>query len=113
MRDYHNQGILRLWQGLLGGLIIYLTIALISAIFIWAFIRYYNDAILTDYINFNILNIEDKRAALVETYDEATYQDLLQNIRETTAYHIALDEFIRKLLIGFISTFIISIVLRK
>ena len=112
-RDYFNNGELRLWQGLVIGFVNYLIIALISAIFIWAFLTYYDQEILKELINFNVLNFEQNKTGFIETFDEATYDKVLADIRNTTVHHIALDDFVRKMLIGFISTFIISIFLRK
>ena len=112
-RDYHNGGELRFWQALVTGFVNYLIIALISAAFILAFLSYYDYEILQELINFNVLNFEQNKAGFIETFDEATYDKVLADIRKTTAYHIALDDFARKMLIGFISTFIISIFLRK
>ena len=112
-RDYSNGGELRFWQGLVIGFVNYLIIALISAVFVLAFLSYYDRAILQELINFNVLNFERNQAGFIETFDQATYDKVLADIRETTVHHIALDDFTRKMLIGFISTFIISIFLRK
>lgn len=112
-RDYFNNSELRFWQGLVIGFVNYLIIALISAAFIWAFLSYYDQEILKELINFNVLNFEQNKTGFIETFDQATYDKVLADIRKTTVYHIALDDFVRKMLIGFISTFIISIFLRK
>lgn len=112
-RDYSNNGELRFWQGLVIGFVNYLIIALISGVFVLAFLSYYDRAILQELINFNVLNFEENKAGFIETFDQATYDKVLADIRRTTVHHIALDDFTRKVLIGFISTFIISIFLRK
>lgn len=112
-RDYFNGGELRFWQGLVTGFVNYLIIALISSVFIFVFLSYYDQELLQELINFNILNFERNKAGFIETFDEDTYEKVLADIRKTTVYHIALDDFARKMLIGFIATFIISIFLRK
>lgn len=112
-RDYFNSRQLRFWQGLAIGFVNYLIIALISATFMLAFLSYYDQGLLQELINFNILNFERNKAGFVETFDQETYEKVLVDIRKTTVHHIALDDFVRKMLIGFISTFIISIFLRK
>lgn len=112
-RDYKNNNELRFWQGLTVGFVNYLIIALISATFIVLFITNYDSQILQDYINFNLINTQEQREGFIETYDADTYEQLLRDIRNTTAYHIGLDEMIWNLLIGFISTFLMSMFLRK
>ncbi len=112
-RDYRNSGELRFWQGLYLGFVNYILIALISAVFVWMFINYYKPEILEEFIDFNMLNFQEEKAGIVEQFDEDTYERLQIDIRGTTAYHIGLDEFIRNVLIGFFSTFIVSMFLRK
>ena len=112
-RDYRNGGELRLWQGLAIGFVNYLIIALLSGVFITLFIRYYDPEILVDFINYNLIQFQENKAGIEETFDAETYEQVLIDIRKTTAYHIGLDDFMRKGVIGFFSTFIISIFLRK
>ena len=112
-RDYFNGRELRFWQGIATGFVNFLIIALISSVFIFAFLNFYDQELLQDLINFNIINFERNKEGFIETFDEATYNNVLADIRKTTVHHIALDDFTRKMLIGFISTFIISIFLRK
>lgn len=112
-RDYFNGRELRFWQGIVTGFVNFLIIALISSVFIFAFLNFYDQELLQDLINFNIINFERNKEGFIETFDEATYNNVLADIRKTTVHHIALDDFTRKMLIGFISTFIISIFLRK
>ena len=112
-RDYFNGRELRFWQGVVIGFVNYLIIALISSTFIFVFLNYYDQELLQELINFNILNFERNKSGFIETFDQDTYDKVLADIRKTTVHHIALDDFTRKMLIGFISAFIISIFLRK
>ena len=112
-RDYFNGRELRFWQGIVTGFVNFLIIALISSVFIFVFLSAYDQELLQDLINFNIINFERNKEGFIETFDETTYNNVLADIRKTTVHHIALDDFTRKMLIGFISTFIISIFLRK
>lgn len=112
-RDYHNQNQLRFWQGIVIGLINYLVIAIISAIFIWLFITYYDQSLITEMINFGLQHLEKGKEGFIEIYGQAYYDQTVLTAKNTTAYHIALDDFIIKALIGTLSSFIISIILRK
>ncbi len=112
-RDFRNQRQLRFWQGIVIGVINYLLIAIISAIFIWAFTTYIDKSLVDDMIAFGIQHLEKGKEGFIEIYGQEYYNQTVQSAKNTTAYHIALDDFVIKVLIGTLSTFIISIILRK
>ncbi len=112
-RDFHNQKQLRFWQGLVIGVINYLLIAIISAIFIWVFTTYVDKSLIDEMIEFGLKHLEKGKEGFIEIYGEAYYNQTVHTAKNTTAYQIALDDFVIKVLIGTLSTFIISIILRK
>jgi hypothetical protein len=112
-RDYKNGGELRFWQGIAIGFVNYSIIALISGVFITIFIKFYDQEILKDFINYNILQMHEKKDLFIEAFNEETFEQVLIDIPKTTAFDIGLEDFVRKIGTGFLITFIISLILRK
>ncbi len=112
-RDFKNNHTLHFWQGLLLGFVCYLIIALISAGFTRIFLSYHPE-MLQEIMEVGIQAIEDNKEETIKNLGEATYKELLNNVStNTTAYVIALEDFILKMFLGFFVTIIISLVLRK
>ncbi|MDN5200837.1 DUF4199 domain-containing protein [Fulvivirgaceae bacterium BMA10] len=112
-RDHKNNGTLHFWQGLAIGFINYTIIAILSSLFIGIFLTYFDPGLLKDFIDKSILLIEANKDQTIETFGQETYEQLLLDTKNTTVRVIALDDFWRKIFIGLITSFIISIILRK
>ncbi len=112
-RDFKNNYTLHFWQGLILGFVCYLIIALISAGFTRIFLSYHPE-MLQDIMKVGIQAIKDNKEETIKNLGEATHIELLNTIStNTTAYVIALEDFILKMFLGFFATLIISLVLRK
>jgi len=112
-RDGHNKRQLHFWQGMTGGVITYLTIASISAIFILIMTVIIDPEITTNYIEGRIQLLNENKSTLVETMDEATFLEAVAGVEKTTPVDLAIDDFIKKSVIGLFLTIIIAVILRK
>lgn len=112
-KKYYNGGYLHFWQGMSIGFLTYTVLALLSAIFIWIYLETLNPEVLQEYITDRIQLMTGSKANLVERLGEATFEQSLKSVQLTTAFDMALDDFIRKVAIGFFITTIISIVMRQ
>ena len=112
-RDFKNNRTLHFWQGLILGFVCYLIIALISAGFARVFLSYHPE-MLHEIMEVGMQAIEDNKAETIKNLGETKHHEILNNVStNTTAYVIALEDFILKMLLGFVATLIISLVLRK
>ena len=112
-RDRCNNRQLHFWQGMTGGVINYLTIAVISAIFILVMTVIIDPQMTTNYIESRLALLNENKQTLIETMDEKAYQDAVAGVKETTAVDLALDDFLKKSMIGLFLTIIIAVILRK
>ena len=112
-RDRYNHRELHFWQGMTGGVINYLTIAIVSAIFIYVMTVMIDPDMTTNYIISRIEVLNENKQTLVDTMDEKTFQDAMAGVKETTGFDLALDDFLKKSIIGLFLTIIIAVILRK
>jgi hypothetical protein len=96
-----------------GGVINYLTIAFVSAIFIFIMTVIIDPDMTTNYIISRIEVLNENKQTLVDTMDEKTFQDAMAGVKETTGFDLALDDFLKKSIIGLFLTIIIAVILRK
>lgn len=112
-RNKYNNRQLHFWQGMSGGVINYVTIALISAIFILVMTVIIDPEMTAKYIESRIELLIENKQTLVDTMNEETYLKVLAGVKETTGYDLALDDFLKKSIIGLFLTIIIAVILRK
>ncbi len=112
-RDRYNGGELHFWQGMSAGMINYFTIALISALFILIMTTLIDPGLVPDYISTRLDFLELNKQPLVETMSENAYNEAVTGVKSTTAFDLALDDFLKKSIIGLFLSSIISVLLRK
>ena len=76
-RDRYNRRELHFWQGMTGGVINYLTIALISSLFILVMTVIIDPDMTTKYIESRITLLNENKQQLIETIDEEAYSKTL------------------------------------
>lgn len=108
-----NDGELRFWQGITGGMITYVTIAVISGIFILILLNVIDPGITQSYIESRVSLLNENKETLIESINEQAYTDALEGVQNTTATDLALDDFLKKSIIGLFLTIIIAVILRK
>ena len=111
-RDVYNNKVLHFWQGLSVGMITALTIAILSSVCI-AVICIADPNLLPAFVSEKIEFVNQNKASLIETIDERAYSDTIRGLKETTITDMALDDFLKKTLIGLILSIIISLIFRK
>ncbi|MBW3544147.1 MAG: DUF4199 domain-containing protein [Bacteroidetes bacterium] len=113
LRDYRQGGRLAYWQGMTAGLFCYTTLALISALFIFIFLTYGGTDLLVQHQQENLAVLTDDPQTWIEQVGQQAYDKALKEIRELTALDLALDDFLKKALIGLFFTGIITLFFKK
>jgi hypothetical protein len=67
----------------------------------------------TNYIESRISLLNENKDALIESINEQAYIDALNGVEETTPMDLAIDDFLKKSIIGLFLTIIIAVILRK
>lgn len=112
-RDRYNDRQLHFWQGMTGGVINYITIAVISAVFILLMTVIIDPDMTTNYIASRLELLNENKQNLIDAMDEETYMKSVVGVKETTGFDLALDDFLKKSIIGLFLTIIIAVILRK
>jgi hypothetical protein len=112
-RDSHNNRELHFWQGMTGGVVNYVTIAIISSIFVLVMTVIIDPEMTTNYIEGRIQLLQENKQTLIDTMDEDTFLEAVAGVENTTAIDLALDDFLKKSMIGLFLTIIIAVILRK
>lgn len=116
IRDFkvnQNGGILHFWQGMSTGIIVYLVVALGTAIFILLFTYIISPDLFEAYIEDRLELLETKKDHIVQSIDQETYNQTVEGVRNTKPWHLALDDFLKKSIIGLFLTILFSIIFRK
>jgi hypothetical protein len=111
-RDYYQEGFMHFWQGMMGGIICYVTMALIASLIlvIWGQI---DDAYLVQYIDVMTEQIETNRTDLEERMGKEVINNQLVKLPLTTTLDLAFDYLLKSMFIGIFLTIIISVILRR
>lgn len=112
-RDRWNGKTLKFGEGMTVGFINYMTIAIVSALFTYIFLSVIDPDLLTGYIVDRSSMLMEMKSEMVDNLGEKVFEQTLGNIRESTAYIIALDDFLKKIIIGLFLTIIISVIFKK
>lgn len=112
-RDLRNGQVLHYWQGMTVGVITYLTMATLSALFILLFLYVIDPTALQGYIDNRIELITTSKSQFVEQLGMETYEKAISDVQATTPFTLALDDFLKKSIIGLMLTIMISIILRR
>ena len=116
LKEYHNEGILHFWQGLLAGIIFYIGLGLVVGLFILLFGNS-EAAFLQEYIEGTIRGLELNKEQLTSesaiTITEEEFQRQITMMRATRPYQMAIDYFIKSCVIGFFLTVLLAVFMRK
>ncbi len=113
LRDYRQEGKLAYWQGMTAGLFCYTTLALVSAIFIFIFLTYGGTDLLVQHQQQNLAVLTDDPQTWIEQVGQRAYDKALKEIKGLTALDLAMDDFLKKVLIGLFFTGIITLFFKK
>lgn len=113
VRDYRQRGSLSFTQGMSAGFITYLTIALLSAVFIYIFLKFIDPTVLERHIPENLSILTDDPKKWTEKFGDQTYQEALEGVKNQTIVDVAISDFIRKVGVGLFLTGIITLFLKR
>lgn len=116
IREYkqdYNSGMLHFWQGLSIGLILYISAALITSLFIWIFAGWLDVDFLSSFITTSMETLEINKQVIIESLGERNFNAAMEGLPTTTAGNLAFDYFLKSMPIGFILTIVISMLLRR
>lgn len=110
-----NGNELRFYHGMSIGFLTFFVTAGIYGIFYGVFINWVEPDFLNEYISLAIEDLNGRKELLTENIEgdpEVFFEEQIQGIREITKSQLIFDAFIKRVLIGFFLTPMISIVLR-
>jgi len=111
-RDNYNGGEMAFGQGMTVGFFVYTLIAIISAIFIYISLQIMPE-ILMDFRAVNLQLLDARRDEWVEQLNIQAFETTRASIEDMSAYNVAMNDFLRKILPGLFYTIIISIILKQ
>ena len=112
LRDYHQQGVLFFWQGMVGSYVFLMTAALIGSGFTWCFARW-NAGFLPSYIEKLQQQMLGYREEIIRSVGVDAYTQQLTKLPSTSPLDLAGDYFLKSMIIGLFLTIIMSVLLRK
>jgi len=111
-RDNYNDNQLIFAQGMTVGFFIYTMLALISATIIFISLQIIPELLL-DFREANLALLENKKEDLIEQLSIESYQQTHASLSTMSAFDVAMNDFLRKILPGLFYTIIISIILKQ
>lgn len=112
-RDYRNAGKMAYWEGMTVGFVCYGLIALISASSILFFLEMIDPELFAQHKQENITILTQDPQEWVEQLGKEDYEEALEDVRGITPVSLAVDDFVKKILVGLFLTSIISIFLKR
>ena len=112
VRDYHQQGNLFFWQGMMGSYVFIVTSAAMGSVFTWGLAKW-DSRFLPSYISSLQEQMKNFQKQIEESVGVEAYQQQMAKLPGTSALDLAGDYFLKSLIIGLFLTIIISVILRK
>ncbi len=112
-RDYRLGGKLTYSQGMTVSFVCYTSLALISALFIFIFLSYADTGLLIKHQQENLAVLTDDPQKWIEDLGQQTYEKAIAEVKRIIAMDLALDDLLKKMLIGLFFTGIITLFFKK
>jgi hypothetical protein len=112
IRDYHQAGVLYLWQGIISSFLFVATFALIASTLIAVFAMI-NPDFLTSYIQLSIQQLKSLPKETIEQVGKKIYERNLELLPSTNTFDLASLYFWQSFMIGLFVSIILSVILRK
>lgn len=100
----------RFWKYMSVGVINYLILAIISSIFILVLLNTFAPELHEQYIEDRLEMMENNKEGFIEKFDVEKYKETYKEVENTKPYHLVIDDFVKKSLIGLFLVIIISFV---
>jgi len=112
LRDYHLQGVLFFWQGMISSYVFIIVSALIGSLFTWCFAKWHT-AFLSSYIEKLHEQMATYRDQIITSVGTEAYNEQLNKLPLTSPMDLAGDYFLKSMIIGLFLAIIMSVILRK
>lgn len=112
-RDGYNGLYMEFWEGMTVGFVTYITLAIVTSLFVFIFLSTEDGTIFNTYIDDRIEILESRKDGIVEEMGVSTYEESHKDITGTTIWDLTLDNFIKKTLVGLMLTIMISVLMRR
>ena len=111
-REFHQDGILYFWQGMIGSFILTLSFALVASLLIYAF-GSWNGEFVQTYITQFTEQARQYPPDLVEQIGKENLERNLKELQATTIGDLVETYFVQSFIISFFISIILSVVLRR
>ncbi|HEY3405980.1 MAG TPA: DUF4199 domain-containing protein [Ohtaekwangia sp.] len=111
-RDYHQDGILYFWQGMIGSAVIVFTALILSSIGLQIFGMAQPDFV-TSYVTQATTYLKTIPQETIEQIGKENYERNLKDLSSTNMSMLTITYFIHGIVIGFFVSIILSVILRK
>lgn len=112
-RDYYNGGNLQFWEGMTVGFFCYVTLAVLTALFIGLLFPLIDADILQQYVQNRTNLLVNNKEQVISQLNEEAYNKALKEIKETSLLDLSLDDLIRKLLMGLFLTSVLALASKR
>ena len=112
-RDTFNSGQMEFWQGMTTGLLTYSMIALFFGGFLFLFLNYLDTSVTKGFIEIKLDDLTESKDKIVEEMGIESYDKAFKSTEATTVSDLIKDNMIRKGVIGFFLTSIISVIMKR
>ncbi|KEO74333.1 hypothetical protein EL17_06245 [Anditalea andensis] len=111
-RDNYNNREMTFGQSMTVGFFVYTLIAVISAIIVYISLLMTPD-VLIDYRAVNLQLLDGKKSEWIDQLNVEAFETTRLSIAQMSAYNVAMNDFLRKIIPGLFYTIIISIILKQ
>jgi len=112
-RDQSNGGALGFVQGIVLGFFCYMTIAILTSIFIFLFASIEQTQFISKYIDIAMDQLIHNRELFIDSIGENAYRKSIEMLPNTTAANLAIDYFLKSMPIGLFLTIVLAILQRR
>lgn len=98
----------RFWKNMTLGIMIYLIIGIFSAVFVFIMVVWVDQDLAPKYINDRAAMMMENKQNFIDQFDEQTFEETLDDLRQTKPHHLAIDRFMRDAFTGLFITILIS-----
>ncbi|MFY0627896.1 MAG: DUF4199 domain-containing protein [Reichenbachiella sp.] len=112
-RERYNNQLLEFWQGMTVGFFVYTTMATVSAVFIWIFIDAIDVSLTENFVSDRLASLHEIKNKIIEEMGQDSFAETVREVGNTSSIDVAMDGFLKKLVIGFLLTSVISVIMKR
>jgi hypothetical protein len=112
LRDYHYNGILYFWQGIIASFIFTVCFAVVTGIFIVSFMQLV-PAFLSDYVSLTLVQLRTLPEEAIEKIGKDVYERNIEMLPSTNGVMLGLTYVFQSFVISLFISIILSVTLRR